>query len=244
MRHCRLFFAVSLLAALLQAQPVLIAHGCYALTASGGTTGALTTTGANFIVAFVAWNFGDGGDITVTDSKLNSYTSLTAYTGFVGYPDVRMHYTAVAPTVGTGHTWTVSGSSLITPGICVQAWSGMAQPAPFDAGKESGNGGYFITSVTVGSITPTSGPKLIITGVGPSYHTSAPFSVDSSFTNYEGVSGVSLVNWGAGIASLYQADGAAINPTWTTSDANIMTACQAAFKVYVPRVHRIVTVVN
>jgi hypothetical protein len=223
-------------AALVQAQ-TLIAHGCYGLGANGGTTSALDTTGANFIV------LGISGQVppVVSDSKANNYTTLTS-TG--GAPSARISYTAVAPTVGSGHTWTVSGTSIYAA-VCVEAWSGIVQASPFDTGKESGRYAGGVRSLASGSITPTDGPKLIVTALATYTPGVTPYTVDSDFINMEGLPTNTNVYYGVGMASLIQPTGVAVDPTWTESgSASNMAACQAAFKVATASLKRRVIVVN
>ena len=82
--------------------------------ASGGTTAAVNTTGANFIVLVTA----QSGTTTVSDNKGNTYTPLTLYT-VSGGGSGQLYYCTPA-TVGAGHTFTISTSF----GVIVRVSSG------------------------------------------------------------------------------------------------------------------------
>ncbi len=95
-----------------------------------GTTSAVDTTGADLLVAAVAYFDGAG---TVTDSKGNTWTGLTPATPGSGRA-CRLLY-CVPTSVGGGHTFsTPSGFG----GLCVSAWSGVDTATPFDAGPCTG----------------------------------------------------------------------------------------------------------
>jgi hypothetical protein len=234
----KLFCGLLLTAALVHAQ-TLIAHGCYGLGANGGTTPALDTTGANFVVVNIAIDSYYYGQLS--DSNSNHYTTLTHH---LDSPILRMYYTDIAPTVGAGHTWTVAQTGIYVS-VCVEAWSGIVQPSPFDAGMDVGVHSASATSLATGSMTPSAGRKLVVTAMGLWVAGATPYTVDSSFTNVDGVLPSSGVNYGSGMASLVQSTGAAVNPTWSESgSACLMTVAQAAFKVSATAPKRRVVVVN
>src|SRR5262245_32762550 len=79
------------------------------------TTGSLDTTGANLVVVVFS-SYQGGTIVNVTDNKSNTYSNRTVYQ-FSGDSRVRLSYVA-SPSVGTGHTFTVSGSG-IYPALAV-----------------------------------------------------------------------------------------------------------------------------
>ena len=204
--------------------PGLIAHGCYNLGTNGGTTSALDTTGANFIVVGRAYD--TGGTATLTDSVGNSYTNVG---GAGSFPVLKIDYTEAAAVTSASHTWTLTGSAS-NASICIEAWSGMIQPTGLDAGKFSFATQSGLHTGQPGSITPTLGTRLVVSVGG-----FAPLSGDS-FT-------VNLLNnvdtaphatlYGIGMGSVVQAN-TAINPTWTAVRSTIVTAGIAAFDVLGP----------
>lgn len=187
------------------------------------TTSAIDTTGANFIVLNISiLDFFPSG--TITDSKGNSSpTPLTAASGG-GFCRSRLFY-YVAPTVGSGHTFTFTGGAAGEPSIGVAAFSGVAA-SPFDV--ENGAGGTS-ASPSAGSITPTLNGELVFAGVCTRITTIN--SIDSSFN----VVGTPIADDGTnhlseGIAYLIQNTAAAVNPTWTTGGSQIWAATIASFK--------------
>src|SRR5262249_1127355 len=93
---------------------------------SSCTTSSVDITGATLIVITTAYD-GTPTGCTVSDSKSNTWTGLTTYTG--GLDALKIYY-AVNPTVGTGHTFTCSGSF---PTCGVSLYSGtLTTSAVFD----------------------------------------------------------------------------------------------------------------
>src|SRR5574343_2043522 len=125
-------------------------------SATGGTTGSIDTSGANLIVLAVGSM--SGGSPSISDSKGNSYTPLaSADTDDLGR--VRLYY-CVSPTVGSGHTFTVSGTGIYAS-LAAAAFSGVNTADAFEA--ESTNFSNTAgTSGTPGSITPAADGALIV----------------------------------------------------------------------------------
>lgn len=187
------------------------------------TTSAIDTTGANFIILNISiLDFFPNG--TITDSKGNSApTALTAASGG-GFCRSRLFY-YVAPTVGSGHTFTFTGSNTGEPSIGVAAFSGVAA-SPFDVENVAGGTS---ASPSAGSITPTLNGELVFAGVCTRITTIN--SIDSSFN----VVGTPIADDGTNhlsewIAYLIQNTAAAVNPTWTTGGSQIWAATIASFK--------------
>lgn len=175
---------------------------------SSVTTGGLNTTGANFIVMCVG---NAVGTITVSDSKSNVWTSTTAYDNGTRS---QLFYSS-ATSVGTGHTFTASGSF---PSVVVLAFSGVATG---NSVIDKGTGGGFssATSGQPGSITPASNNELLVScmnwgsGItGPTVNSS--FSSPPEFQNFTGGA-----CYGSGGSYLIQTTAGAANPTWSWTTA-------------------------
>lgn len=202
----------------------LIAHT--AAGASSGndnsvTTSGINTTGADLIVVGTVQYEGGAVLGTLTDSKGNTWTALTAQT-VASDPYSRLYY-CLAPAVGTGHTFTFAGT-FIFPAIFVAAFSGSSA---FDvqAGSAAASQAGSFTSA---SITPSQNGDLIINLMGAGAGTS--FAIDSGFTTTDTLNFNSGVAYGGGLAYLFQTTAAAVTPAWTwTGSANVAVP-EAAFK--------------
>ena len=91
---------------------------------------------------------------TVSDSKGNTWTGLTSR---VGAGAAQRLYYCLAPTVGTGHTFTVSGTSTAAT-IHVYAFFGVSSYH-----SESGATGS-ASPLASGSLTPSANGALVFTG--------------------------------------------------------------------------------
>lgn len=184
------------------------------------TTASIDTTGADIIVINVGW-YGSGTTPTVTDSKSNSWTSLTSRVDAnIG---CRIWYKA-SPTVGSGHTFTATGLGSY-PNIQVLAFSG-AHATPFDV--ENGGTGTGSTKQP-GSITPAEGNELVIAGLGHENNSGGAVSIDGSYTAYTVAYSVGNCE-GGGIAYWIQGSATATNPTWNITNSAAIAAAIAAFK--------------
>lgn len=178
----------------------LVANG----VSSGATSSSYNTTGANLIVVSVS---SQAGAQTLSDSKGNTWIPLTSQ---ASTSQLQLYY-CISPTVGTGHTFTVAGNTLVS--IAVQAWN-TSPVRVFDTSTGAANGGA--TSLHPGSITPPANYCLLVTGC-VYYQVSGTVSIDSGFTISDQLNGASGLNYGNAMAYLFQASAAAVNPQWTTS---------------------------
>lgn len=193
--------------------------------ASGGsTTTAIDTTGVDFIAISISWYDAVTANPTVSDSKSNTWTALTLSSCSLADGSERLYY-CKNPTVGSGHTFTVAGTSIFAP-ICVQCFSGgstaeLDQQNTFDytAG---------LTSAATGSLTPVADDSLIITGLH-TYNATSAIGINGGFTaeiqNYS--AGVSQ---GGAIAYLIQTTAAAANPTWSWTSNSFAALSMAVFR--------------
>lgn len=142
---------------------------------NGATTSSIDTTGATLLVIAIAYNTGSP---TVSDSKSNTWTAATAYNNGSLY--LRYYY-AVNPTVGTGHTFTITATGL-APAILAMAFSGADTVTPYD--KIDGGSVNSATQGGVGTtgFTPTNDNSLIIAAVAQTATASA-FTAGSGWTS-------------------------------------------------------------
>lgn len=178
---------------------------------TAGTSTAIDTTAANLIVV-TSVGFGANSFGTLTDSKGNTWTlRINFLTGGAGY--ATGVWECVNPTVGTGHTFTITGGSF--PSFCVAAFSGVATSSPFGASTTAqvtvGN-----TSIQPGSLTPSTNGSLVLTTMTLSDGITGTVSINSSFTitNQNPHTGSAE---GSALAYLVQATAGAVNPAWTYS---------------------------
>lgn len=185
--------------------------------ANSVTTSGIDTTGATLLVAFVS-TYEPNAAGTLSDSKGNTWTPLTAQAEATLVRG-RMFYVA-NPTVGTGHTFTVSGTSDF-PSVAAAAFSGVATTSPFDA--ENGNHISSGLTISTGSVTPAQNNELFITGVADGVQATGR-TIDNSFTLIDENPGASGQCFGTGLAYLVQGSGSALNPQWTLAGSTTYAA--------------------
>lgn len=191
---------------------------------NGFTTGAINTTGANLIVVFLGTGITNTG--TVSDSKSNTWTALTKV-GTSVYDDRwgQLFY-CENPTVGTGHTFSVSGTGN-NPCLAILAFSG-GTTSSFD--QENGNGGAFPpgTSVSTGSITPGFDNEVLVAAL--LFDDNNTPTVDSGFTIAQTVPSVVFGRHGVQLAYLIETTATAKNPTFSWPVSQRAVAVIASFK--------------
>jgi len=190
----------------------------------GTTTPAIDTTGATLLIAVVS-NLAGSAAASLSDSKGNTWVSLTAQ----ATATVRSQIFYVKnPTVGSGHTFTVSGLGTGSPGMCVAAFNNTDTTA--NADQQNGATSASASVLATGNVTPTSNNQLIITalaGLKPSATINGGFTI---------VDGLPFRNDGVGVniqvvlAYLVQDASTSANPSWDTSTAGSIAATIATFK--------------
>lgn len=194
------------------------------LGTNGGTSSSINTTGANFLVLAVSYGI---SVISVSDSKSNTWTPLTEY-GTVSTAFNRIYYVE-NPTVGSGHTFTVTGTNTF-PGVAVDAWAGALTSSVFDQQNGNANAAS-VTSIQPGSVTPGSNDQLVVTTMtnfGDPSNSSR--SINGGFTISGQVGNPSGTNYPVALAYLVQTSAAAANPTWSWSAGNPCATAIATFK--------------
>lgn len=181
----------------------ILSHGLG--PAGSGTTGSIDTTGAT---GLYIWGAGLNSGITISDSKSNTWTQSTSYSG--GADNVVLWYVDAVPTVGTGHTFTLSGSGFFTWGYIVA--SGMKTSSSFD-----GTTGNAATGATIqpGSLNPGAGRHLLITVMSSEGVSGTWTGVDLSFAIQDQQDFNGGVNYEGAVATLIQTSGSSVNPTAT-----------------------------
>lgn len=187
---------------------------------NGFTTGAIDTSGANLLaIALVDFT----GTAVLSDSKGNTW--LLARTD--SQPPVLRIYYAKNATVGSGHTFTVTGASTFAV-LSAAAFSGADTTAPLDQTNGNG-GGTMTTGFQPGSVTPTTDNQLIFTALswGSSINvTSVTGATQIDETDFAGGN-----NFGGGDAYAIQTTATAVNPAWNWTGGTVSGNCsQATFK--------------
>ncbi len=179
---------------------------------TGGTTGTVDTSGADFLVVVVNYHNSFVGATPLSDSKGNSWTLERTETG--GPDTVRIYWCTPGSNVGTGHTFsTTTGFS----NIFAYAFSGSrTATSPYD--QENG-GNANAAAVATGSITPSANNCLVITGYGGFNPGTTP-SMTSGGTNFTIPTGFAIpTSTSESGASSYsiQTTATAENVTWTST---------------------------
>lgn len=197
----------------------VVAHTIFQ-TSGTGTSSAINSTGASLLVVGVGCNALAAP--TLTDSKGNTWTSLTLYTAGANAGS-RLFY-CTNPTVGSGHTFTFTGAAILATAEIV-AFSGVAVFGS-STGLNNGNA----TSWQAGSVTPTNIGDLIVTCFG--YTGANAASIDTGFTISDQAATVGGAYYGSGLAYLAAPAVSATNPTWSTTGGAVFVAASiATFKI-------------
>lgn len=173
--------------------PIALVSNVTAAGLDGATSASIDTTGATLLVIAVSY----GAAITVSDSKGNTWTALTE--SDVAPPKHRIYY-AANPTVGTSHTFTVSGTSSAAA-FSASAWSGVVTTSPFDTEQGGVAGSATVAGVGSSSLVPSVNNELIFASVGLQTSVSG-FAANTGFTLVDHVNFSSGVNYGVG--AVYQ----------------------------------------
>lgn len=138
------------------------------------TTGSINTTGATLIVIAVS-SYSAVGAPTISDSKGNTWTALTAKVNATAAVRTQLYY-CYSPTGGSGHTFTATGFGYAS--IHAFAFSGTTGTFDVENGTTGGT-----SPQSAGAITPALNGEVIIAALGENSLSSA--SVTSGFTNYD-----------------------------------------------------------
>jgi hypothetical protein len=187
------------------------------------TTPSLDSTGANLLIA-VVHDYEPATQGTISDSKGNTWVPLTAYTRPASAMRVRIYYATNSPTVGSGHTATLTATGNYYT-LTFMAFSGAHATAPFDTENGAGPSG---TTFQAGSITPAVNGSLLLGAIV--WGSANTPSIDSGFStpvfiDYDG----GTAERGGAVSYLVQTTAAGINPTWTLANGADVAVTIAAF---------------
>jgi hypothetical protein len=193
----------------------LIATTSVLTPAGNATTPAFNTTGADLLVALNSGGYAPN-EGSISDSKGNIWNQAVETRIGTGI------YAAILychnPIVGSGHTVTFNCTNDQYGSLSVAAFSGSQTADPVVDQLNSNSASTSVPTANPGSITPTAGNALIITGltmspdVGTTGGTS--FNIDSSFIILASHPFLGGTNYGGAFAYLAQSNAATVNPTW------------------------------
>ncbi len=188
------------------------------------TSPGIDTTGADLLIAVVADY--QLGTTTISDNKGNSgWTGLTAKER-AGDMRSQIWYFK-NPAVGSGHTFTATATGSIYCRMFVIAFSGAHLSAPYDSPNENGTTGTGVTTLQIGSITPSQDACLIIAGLANSANST--YSIDESMSITD--QGPYGAVYGGAAAYKIQTTATAINPTWSGLGSGAAAVTIASFKI-------------
>ena len=195
---------------------------CYQGSSSSSLTiGPLNTTGATAIAIVVA-SLNDAV-ATITDNKGNGNAiGLIAAPG--SSPNNRLFYWQ-NPTVGAGHTFTVNGGGGLYASACVFVMSGVT--GTYSGVQSASSAVYGSSSCQAGSITPPSGPEIVIAGFS-AYAPSGIPTLGGSYTVAAYQAGAPGSAYGEAAGYLIQPSGATTNPNWNWGNSAATPSCVIA----------------
>lgn len=235
MRNVFKFLSLALLALVLLTGHAEAAWSPIAHTAKGGAaststsvvTTAINTTGANLIIVTASYFNTAAGNISITDSATNTWTTAFQSVAPASTLNISIFF-IVSPTTSATHTFTmtVSGGGTTFPAVEVDSFSGSASSSPGD--QKSGIGSASTTTLAPGSITPTQANELVY-NVSTSGNNTINSISAGTITNNLACSGGSVFDCVAS-AWIAQTTATATNPTWTFGAAGTTaTVAQATF---------------
>lgn len=187
----------------------------------GPVTSGVDTTGATLLV-IAAGGFSNGGSVSVSDNKGNTFSTFGLKGN--GSTTFTQIFYCLTPTVGTGHTVSMTGSVFMD--LLFAAFGGGTFTV--DSSVNTGTNNTGSSSIQPGSATPSANGDLLITSL--SVDVSGISGVGSGFTITDTVAYSGGNYEGGGLAYLVQTTAAAINPTWSLSAANAQAAALCGFK--------------
>lgn len=176
---------------------------------SGCTTAAINTTGADLLILCVTGY--TGNNFAVSDSKGNTWTART-----LRYDDedfyTRVYY-CVPTSVGSGHTFTLSGTDVYGR-LFAAAFSG-GNSSPYDT-ETFTKANASANAVSSGAVTPAQDGSLLIGFLGAETGGSFDCSGGSpAFTLLDMSTYVPSQNVGGGLGYYVQSSAASIDSSWT-----------------------------
>ncbi len=139
--------------------PVSLISSASATGPGNLTTGSVNTSGASLLIIYVG-NYEPGSSPVVSDSKGNTWIPLTIVS-IGAFCEGRLYY-AENPTVGSGHTFSVTTSVANT--LIAAAFSGTQTSSVFDAEGPGNIGGSSATGTNPGPLSTTVDGELVVAG--------------------------------------------------------------------------------
>ena len=210
----------------LSSQIAPVAHVGFGGTSSGGTSSGINTSGATLLVMTASTS----SNVTIptpSDSYSNHWLQVLSQASSGTSDSTVLLYYVLNPTVGTGHTFTFSGTGTDS---CAQvtAWSGVTiSNTPLELGATTAASAS-ASSIATGSITPTQNNSLIIAAYTLNSVTGSP-TINDSFAVSDQTAYSNGVTYGGGQAHLIQTTATAVNPTWTLGGTGQVATAIAAF---------------
>ncbi len=190
------------------------------------TSTSLDSTGATLLVASLS----DYQAVTasvLTDSKSNTWDCSTITARSVTGAQRNRLCFSINPTVGTGHTFTVTASGTFYPGLCVAVYSNIKTTLPFD--QQNGNSNASTSTLSTNSITPGVDNELIVAALGMADATQSTVSMSSMTKRKELAKGAD--HFGCAIGDKNQTTATTTSETWTAAaGGNGLAASIASFK--------------
>lgn len=190
-------------------------------SATSFATSSIDTTGADLLVVNMT-GLTNLNSFSISDSKSNSWTLLTERMG----GDISTQLAWCSPSsVGTGHTFTFSFIGASFGSLQVGAFSG-TNASPFET--ETGSGTSGASSLQPGSIAPSQGGELFISGNVQRETDGNGVSCDMPILQQNPFAGGN--NFAGAMAYLIQPSTASVNPVWSWSGSYAAAAAMASFK--------------
>ena len=185
------------------------------------TTNQINSTGAKLIV-ITCTSYSLGNFPTISDNLGNMWIAV----GFAdGSQAARIStFYCINPTTSSSHTFTVVAAGGY-PSISVNTFSG----ANFAFDKYSSNTGGNLTTISSGSITPSSSKNLVITAVNYWVAGGTPNSISDDFLITNSIPAQSFTLSGS---TAYKLNSGTVNPTWSWTDNSGDTAAMITSFTY------------
>ena len=183
------------------------------------TTGTLDSSGANLLVCGISQTDGTANAV-ITDSKSNTW--LTTPTTINANSLKSFIVFAKGATVGSGHTFTVTGAAKFASIGCL-AFSGADTITALDV--ENGASAASGTSLAAGSIAAATG-AVAVTVINPGIPGATP-TIDTGFTKQENIDLLGAAQYPMAIA--YKLSSGTTNPTWSWTGSSAVTIKIASF---------------
>lgn len=185
-----------------------VQNGGSASAETAPPTGSVDTSTATFLFCPVAY-YTAAATPTFADNRGNTYLAGAAFTDATGAVGVIPFYD-LSPSVGTGHTFTVSTGSFMALGCA--AFKGIPATISIDGvivGTNNGSG----TSISGGTVAPSACGDLILTSVGMDAATGG-VTVPAGFSLLGTVEWAGSTNFGLSYAYQVQLTQANVTPSW------------------------------